>query len=160
MKIDLIAEAMPAAGPSCASKILARFAQMEAKSTRPKFVDVVGQTFLEKRKDYDASTRSQILSRQENMLLHQVPLPSEDTREKTMQQLMSTLVVSALESMMPQSETLLFGDKVSGNFWRGQQIQYVAEAVSKRLSLGIGKIHGGIYESPAIRAFANPDHSG
>jgi hypothetical protein len=58
-------------------------------------------------------------------------------RERVIRQFESTLLASTLESILPKSQDALTGGGTAAEMWRGQQIQFTAEALAERSPLGL-----------------------
>jgi hypothetical protein len=58
-------------------------------------------------------------------------------REKVLKQFESTLLANSLESIMPEPHDALTGGGPAASIWRGQQIQFVSEAIAERSPLGL-----------------------
>lgn len=58
-------------------------------------------------------------------------------REQVIRQFESTLLASALETIIPKSQDALTGGGMATEMWRGQQIQFMSEAMAERSPLGL-----------------------
>jgi hypothetical protein len=63
-------------------------------------------------------------------------------REKVLKQFESTLLANSLESIMPKSQDRLAGGGTAGEIWRGQQIQFMSEAMAEASPLGLANLFG------------------
>ncbi|NJM28738.1 MAG: hypothetical protein HC855_00115 [Rhizobiales bacterium] len=58
-------------------------------------------------------------------------------REKVLKEFESTLLASTLESIMPKSQDSLLGGGPAEEIWKGQQVQFLSQAIAQRSPLGL-----------------------
>ncbi|MFN0192261.1 MAG: hypothetical protein ACKVP5_09845 [Aestuariivirga sp.] len=58
-------------------------------------------------------------------------------REKVLKEFESTLLANTLESIMPKSQDSLLGGGPAEEIWKGQQVQFISQAIAERSPLGL-----------------------
>lgn len=161
MASDLVANVMAAADPTRIALAQQRLERGQAAAAKTNPEAQLFQHRLFGRSDLvagvlaSASSEQSVLAKSKLASLQPPADPNagEARKAKAMQQLEGTLIANALESMIPEPTGSLFGDATAGQFWRGEQIRLMADAVSSRSMLNLASDPSGAGGQP-IKAFA------
>jgi hypothetical protein len=174
--IDLIAGVMASAKPDRLAKAEARLSSGRAVAADVPFGQAVNRLMGKREPDINApddliaAVLGQADPAKVDRLMAQFAAQSPQTQaaapvkartgQDSLQQLEGMLLTSVLEAVVPKAKGTLFGDETGGLFWRGQQIEIMADQLGRRPFLDLADsnatqaIAGDYGAGRPIRAFA------
>lgn len=165
MDVDLIAGVMSAAEPDRISKARIKLAELAGAPAGEGFNSALAQASvserIQNRTKSDVSLDA-VQSADRTRLAKASPASASATesdtagrsaaKRKVLQEFESTLLASSLASIMPKSEDPLYGGGDAAEIWRGQQIQFMSQAMAERSPLGLLGMFGDSPPEPEIVA--------